>query len=74
MSSGMRTTIRLKRKDIQKMIPTGMSEWLHIKAAARDATAVSTVCDRRMFCNFAGRQQLVEWAPVSRMPFGCLKQ
>ena len=36
------------------------------QAAARDATAVSTVRGGRRFCNFAGSQQLVEGAPVSR--------
>ncbi len=41
----------------------------HIKAASRDASVVSIVRGGRMFCNFAGRQQLVEGAPVSRMPF-----
>ncbi len=41
----------------------------HIKAAARDATAVSIVRDRRRFSNFDGRQQLVEGAPVSRESF-----
>jgi len=41
----------------------------HNKAAARDATGVSTVRGGRMFCSFAGSQQLVEGAPVSGMPF-----
>ena len=41
----------------------------HIKAAARDATGVSTVRGGRRSCDFAVRQQLVEGAPVSRMPF-----
>jgi hypothetical protein len=40
----------------------------HIKAAARDATGVSTVRGGRRFCNFVGCQQPVERAPVSRMP------
>lgn len=40
----------------------------HNKAAARDVTAVSIVLGQRMFCNFAGHLELVEWAPVSRMP------
>jgi len=40
-----------------------------IQAAARDATGVSTVRSRRRLSyNFAGRQQLVEWAPMSGMP------
>jgi len=39
------------------------------KAAARDATIVSIVRSGRTFCNFAGRQQLAQGAPVSRMPF-----
>ncbi len=38
------------------------------KAAARDAIGVSIVRGGRRFCNFAGRKQLVERAPVSRMP------
>ena len=45
------------------------SEGPHIKAAARDATGVSTVRSGRRFCNFAGRQQLAPRAPVSGMPF-----
>jgi hypothetical protein len=44
----------------------------HIKAAARDATGVSTVHGGRRFCNFAGRQQLFEGAPVSGMPIPLL--
>jgi hypothetical protein len=40
----------------------------HIKAAARDANVVSTVCSGRRFCRFAGCQQLAEWAPVNGMP------
>ncbi len=40
----------------------------HIKAAARDAIGVSIIRSGRRFCNFAGCQQLVEWAPVSGMP------
>ncbi len=36
----------------------------HIKAAARDAAAVSIVRSGRKFCNFAEYQQLVEWAPL----------
>ncbi len=43
------------------------------KAAARDATAVSTGRSERRFCNFAGCQQLVEGAPVSGMPL-CAKR
>ena len=42
----------------------------HIKAAARDATGVSTVRGGRRFCAFAGCQQLAEGAPVSGMPLG----
>jgi hypothetical protein len=38
------------------------------KAAARDATDVSTVRGGRRVCNCAGRQELVEGAPVSGMP------
>jgi hypothetical protein len=38
------------------------------KRMQRDATGVSPVRSRRRFCNFAGRQQLAEGAPVSRMP------
>jgi hypothetical protein len=38
------------------------------KAATRDATVVSIFPSGRMFCNFVGRQQEVEWAPVSSMP------
>ena len=40
------------------------------KAAARDATGVSTVSSGRRFCNFVGHQQLAYGAPVSGMPFG----
>ncbi len=39
------------------------------KAAARVAAAVSIVRGGRISCNFAGRQQLAEGAPVSSMPF-----
>jgi hypothetical protein len=39
------------------------------KAAARDATGVSTVRSGRRFCSFTGRQKLVEGPPVSGMPF-----
>jgi hypothetical protein len=39
------------------------------KAAARDATGVSTVRGGRRFCNFVGHQQLAYGAPVSGMPF-----
>jgi hypothetical protein len=42
----------------------------HIKAAARDAIGVSTVRGGRRSCNFGGRQQLAEGAPVSGMPLG----
>jgi hypothetical protein len=40
----------------------------HIKTAARAAAGVSTVRGGRRFCNFDGRQQLAEGAPVSGMP------
>ncbi len=40
----------------------------HIKAAARGATVVSIVRGWRRFRNSAGRQQVVDWAPVSRKP------
>ncbi len=40
----------------------------HIKAAAGDANVVSTVRGGSRFCNFDGRQQLAEGAPLSRMP------
>ncbi len=46
----------------------GVKGWPHIKAAARDAIAVSIGRGGRTFCNFVGRQQLVEGAPVSRVP------
>jgi len=50
-----------------------MKERPHIKAAARDATAVSIGRGGRRFCNFVGRQQLVEGAPVSRMPLCAMR-
>lgn len=40
------------------------------KRMQRDATAVSIVSDVRRFGSFAERQQLVEGAPLMRMPFG----
>jgi hypothetical protein len=52
----------------------GQDEEPQNKAAARDATAVSIVRDGRRFCNSAGRQQLAEWAPVSRMPICGMKE
>jgi hypothetical protein len=45
-----------------------MNERAYIKAAARDATSVSTVRSGRRFFDFAERQQLAEGAPVSGMP------
>jgi hypothetical protein len=41
----------------------------HNKAAARDATGVSIVRGGRSASSFAESQQLVEWAPLMRMPF-----
>ncbi len=45
----------------------------HIKAAARAATAVSTVRGRCRSDKFAGRQQPVEGVPVSRIPLCLLR-
>ncbi len=39
------------------------------KRMQRDATAVSVVRDGRRVGSFGGRQQLVEGAPLMRMPF-----
>ncbi len=41
----------------------------HNKTTARDAIEVSIVSSGRRCHGFAGRQQLVEGAPVSSMPF-----
>ncbi len=63
-----RRSDRSRQKETPKDGVGRIGEEAQNKAAARDATAVSTVHGRRRSCNFVGRQKLVEGAPVSRMP------
>ena len=42
----------------------------HNQTAARDTTGVSAIRGDHRLCDFGNRLQLVEEAPVSRMPLG----